>query len=121
MSSQAHAQSGTGCNIATGASDSGKSHTPLPVSVLTFLLNAILLHAEMSEQMIIRGQPNFNPLMQSALKGYKNSAVAWLPNMEYANTVGELCIVSCLHCMNSAFFKGALLILRWIFPAIIYA
>ncbi|CAK0786624.1 hypothetical protein CVIRNUC_009838 [Coccomyxa viridis] len=41
----------------------------------------------MSEQMIIRGQPNFNPLMQSALKGYKNSAVAWLPNMEYANTV----------------------------------
>ena len=105
MPLQAHAQSGIGCNIATGASDSGKSHMPLPISVLTLLLNAILLRAGMSEQMIIRGQPNFNPLMQSALKGYKNSAVAWLPNMEYANTVGELCIVSCLYCMKSASVK----------------
>ena len=82
------------------------------MSLLTYLLNALLMRTESSEQLIIRGQPNFNPLMQSALKGYKNSAVAWLPNMEYANTIGELCKVSCLHCMNSASFKCALLMHR---------
>ena len=54
------------------------------------LLITVLLCTESSEQLIIRGQPNFNPLMQSALKGYKNSAVAWMPEMEYASTIGKL-------------------------------
>ena len=89
------------------------SDTPVPISVLTLLLNAILLRVESSEQMIIQGQPNFNPLMQSALKGYKNSAVAWLPNMEYANTVGELCIDSCLYCINNASTTWAPQVFRW--------
>ena len=64
----------------------------MPVTVLMVLLNPIWLRTESSEQLIVRGQPNFNPLMQSALKGYKNTAVAWLPDMEYANTIGKLCI-----------------------------
>lgn len=45
--------------------------------------------AEVTEQLVIRGQPNFNPLMLSALKGYKHSSVAWQPYMEFVNTVGE--------------------------------
>ena len=45
--------------------------------------------AGVTEQLIIRGQPNFNPLMLSALKGYKHSSVAWQPYMEFVNTIGR--------------------------------
>ena len=45
--------------------------------------------AEVTEQLVIRGQPNFNQLMLSALKGYKHSSLAWQPYMEFVNTVGE--------------------------------
>ena len=45
--------------------------------------------AEVTEQLMIRGQPSFNPLMLSALKGYKHSSVAWNPYMEVFNTVGR--------------------------------
>ena len=45
--------------------------------------------AEVTEQLVICGQPSFNPLMLSALKGYKHSSVAWQPYMEFVNTVGE--------------------------------
>ena len=45
--------------------------------------------AEVTEQLVIRGQPSFNPLMLSALKGYKHSSVAWNPFMEVFNSVGK--------------------------------